>query len=221
MGLVLQLIATSVGMPAPLGSWQGEEVESGIRKTPLSAPMVTVATLNLAGDGQADLTVHGGPDKAIYAYPADNWPWWKDQARFDAVPASFGENLTVKGADEHAVRIGDRFSWGTTELEVSQPRGPCFKFTMLTGRDDMAARMTISGRPGWYYRVLKEGSAPTQGELVRTHTNEEMPTVYEAFIAVYHPRVAVDVLEKVANAKPLAHQWRDALVRRFRAAGLI
>lgn len=208
-------------MPAPLGIWQGEEVVSGIRKTPLSSPTVTVGATNLAGDGQADLTVHGGPDKAVYAYPADNWPWWKEHAHFDAAPASFGENLTVRGADEHAVRIGDRFSWGTAELEVSQPRGPCFKFTMLTGREDMAARMTISGRAGWYYRVLKEGSAPTQGELVRTYTNEEMPTVYEAFIALYHPRVAIDILERVANAETLAHQWRDALVRRFRAAGLI
>lgn len=221
MSLVLKLIATSVGMPAPLGVWHDEEVVSGIRKAPLQSPAVAVGATNIVGDGQADLTVHGGPDKAVYAYPSDHWPWWKEKARFDAAVASFGENLTVEGADEHAIRIGDRFAWGATELEVSQPRAPCFKFTMLTAREDMAAYMTVSARTGWYFRVLKEGDAPTQGELTRTHTNDEMPTVYEAFTAVFHPRVMSDMIERVVNAPPLARDWRFAVLRRLRAAGLV
>src|SRR5262249_39459547 len=128
--------------------------------------------------------------------------------------------LTLVGADEDAIRIGDRFTWGPVELEVSQPRAPCFKFTMLTGREDMSARMTVSGRTGWYFRVLKEGLAPTSGELQRTSTDERMPSIHEAFVAVYHPRVASDIIEKVLVAPALSFAWRNGLLRRLKAAGL-
>ena len=221
MTLSLELLAVSVGMPAPLGVWQGEEIVSGIRKHVVAGDTVTVGSTNIAGDGQADLSVHGGPDKAIYAYPADHWPWWKEQAQFDGAPASFGENLTVRGADEHAVRIGDRFAWGGVTLEVSQPRSPCFKFSMLTAREDMGARMTISGRTGWYFRVLETGTAPVRGPLARVESNAAMPTVHEAFVAVYHPRVRSDAIEKVLAAPALSSAWRGGLIRRLRAAGAI
>jgi MOSC domain-containing protein YiiM len=103
----IELLAVSVGKPAALGIWQDEEVISGIKKTPLSVASVMVGETNIAGDGQADLTVHGGPDKAIYIYAADHWPWWEADAKFTGGPASFGENLTIEGADEHTIRIGD------------------------------------------------------------------------------------------------------------------
>jgi MOSC domain-containing protein YiiM len=180
---------------------------------------VFVGATNIAGDGQADLTVHGGHDKVIYAYPADHWPWWQTEAHFTAAPASFGENLTLAGADEHAVRIGDRFAWGPVALEVSQPRAPCFKFALLTGREDLGPRMTISGRTGWYFRVLQTGEAPTQAKLLRTHTSDAMPTVYEAFVAVYHPRVTGTVIDKVLAAPSLSPAWRDGVLKRLRAAG--
>jgi len=220
MTLALDLLSVNVGMPAPLGTWQGERIISGIRKAPDSGPRVAVGATNIDGDGQADLTVHGGPDKAVYIYPADHWPWWKAQAQFEAAPASFGENLTVRGADEHAIRIGDVFHWGTVKLEVSQPRAPCFKFAMLTGREDLGARMTVSGRTGWYVRVLETGDAPTHGMLTRIATQEAMPTVHEAFVAIYHPRVRSDVIEKVLAAPALSGAWRDGLLRRLKAAGL-
>jgi MOSC domain-containing protein YiiM len=217
----IKLLAVSVGQPAPLGIWEGEEVISGIKKTPLSVASVAVGETNIAGDGQADLTVHGGPDKAVYIYAADHWPWWEAEAKFAAAPASFGENLTIEGADEHEIRIGDRFEWGSAVLEVSQPRAPCFKFTMLTARQDMAARMTVSARTGWYVRVLQTGDAPTSGTLTRTHTDEAMPTVRDAFVAVYHPRVRSDVVERVLSAPKLSPDWRRGILRRLRAAGLI
>jgi MOSC domain-containing protein YiiM len=217
----IELLAVSVGKPAPLGMWQDEEVISGIKKTPLSAASVIVGETNIAGDGQADLTVHGGPDKAIYIYAADHWPWWEADAKFTAAPASFGENLTIEGADEHTIRIGDRFQWGSVELEVSQPRAPCYKFTMLTARHDMAARMTASARTGWYTRVLQAGEASTRGTITRTHTDEAMPTVRDAFVAVYHPRVRSDVIERVLAAPKLSPDWRRGILRRLKAAGLI
>jgi MOSC domain-containing protein YiiM len=221
MSLDLELVAVSVGMPAFLGLWDGERIVSGIRKTRVEGETIAVGETNLTGDGQADLSVHGGPDKAIYAYPADHWPWWKEHAQFDGAPASFGENLTLRGGDEHAVRIGDVFDWGPVTLEVAQPRAPCFKFAMLTERDDMAARMTVSGRPGWYFRVLETGVAPLAGKLTRRATNEAMPTVHEAFVAVYHPRVRSDVIEKVLAAPALSRAWRGGLLRRLKAAGAI
>jgi MOSC domain-containing protein YiiM len=217
----IRLLAVSVGKPAVLGIWQDEEVISGIKKSPLTVASVAVSETNIAGDGQADLTVHGGPDKAVYIYAADHWPWWEADAKFMGAPASFGENLTIEGADEHTVRIGDRFQWGEVELEVSQPRAPCYKFTMLTARHDMAARMTASARTGWYTRVLQTGEAPTRGTITRTHTDEAMPTVRDAFVAVYHPRVRSDVIERVLTAPALSRDWRHGILRRLRSAGVI
>ncbi|MDZ4740487.1 MAG: MOSC domain-containing protein [Alphaproteobacteria bacterium] len=218
MSIALEILAVSAGQPASLGHWQGQPVLSGIRKVPLLGDTVDVRTTNIAGDGQADMTVHGGADKAVYAYPADHWPWWKAEANFDAAPASFGENLTVHGADEHAIRIGDQFAWGQVVLEVSQPRAPCFKFAMFTGREDLSARMTVSTRTGWYFRVLKPGAAPLKGTLARLHTGENQPSVREAFIAVYHPRVMSDVAEKVLAAPALSSAWRSGLQKRLAAA---
>jgi MOSC domain-containing protein YiiM len=215
----LNLLCVSVGVPAPLGVWQGEAVASGIRKSPVPQPSIRVGCTNLEGDGQADMSVHGGVDKAVYAYPVDRWDWWKNEAGFAAHAASFGENLTLQGADEEALRIGDRFSWGTdVVLEVSQPRAPCFKFALMTGREDLPGRMTVSGRTGWYFRVVKDGLAPTRGRLDLIVSDAGMPTVREAFLAMVQPRVSSDVLERVLGAPALAESWRKGLNKRLTAA---
>lgn len=212
MTLILSLLATSVGRPAYLGDWQGERVISGIRKTPLSEFTVAVRQTNIDGDEQADLSVHGGIDGAVYTYSADNWRWWQEEASFSAAPASFGENLTVSGADDDAVRIGDRFLWGQVLLEVSMPRGPCYKFALLTGRQDLGARMTVSGRSGWYSRVLTTGTAPTHGALARIATDESMPSVRETFAALHNPRTPIKTLDKVLAAPALNEGWRETIL---------
>jgi MOSC domain-containing protein YiiM len=215
----LNLLSVSVGLPAPLGVWQGETVASGIRKTPVPRASIRAGLTNLEGDGQADLSVHGGVDKAVYAYPVDHWGWWRDEAGFAAQAASFGENLTLQGVHEAAVRIGDRFSWGPdVVLEISQPRAPCFKFGLMTGRDDLPSRMTVSGRTGWYFRVVTQGVAPTRGRLDLMSTDSDMPTVREAFFAMFQPRVRSDVLERVLAAPALAESWRTGLTKRLSAA---
>jgi len=127
----LRLLSVNVGMPRIIGEMQGEPVLSAFGKYPVTTDMVVVETTNIEGDTQADLRVHGGNDKAVYCYPADNWPWWEREKSFSCRPASFGENLTVEGADETMVAIGDRFRWGDALLEISEPRAPCFKFVML------------------------------------------------------------------------------------------
>lgn len=216
MNLTVELKATSVGKPAPLGEWQGEPVISSIRKTPLTIPIVFVDHTNIEGDQQSDLTVHGGVDKAVYAYSADHWPWWQSAAGYAAGFAGFGENLTIAGASEDEIRIGDNFTWGEVVLEVSQPRAPCYKFVMLTERKEMAARMTVSARTGWYFRVKKTGIAPTSGSLTRISSDPARPSVKETFMAMFHPRVADDVIERVLSASSLNKDWRADVRRRHR-----
>lgn len=216
----MELLSVSVGTPAFLGTWQGEAVSSGIRKHRSVLSRVTVGPTNIEGDGQADLSVHDGRDKAVYVYAADHWNWWREQHGFVGSPAAFGENLTVQGVDEHSVRIGDRFAWGSdVVLEVSQPRAPCFKLALLTGRPEIGTHMTTSGRTGWYCRVVRDGIAPTSGRIERLSSEGVMPTVHEAFAAVFHPRVRSDLVQRVLEAPSLAEIWREGLKKRLRAGG--
>src|SRR5271165_263826 len=120
----LRILSVNVGLPRVLGTLQGEPVLSGFHKDVVTADMVYVSATNIEGDGQADLTVHGGPDKAVYSYPAGHWHWWESEKHLPCAAGTFGENLTLEGADEDAVAIGDRFRWGSVLLEVSQPRAP-------------------------------------------------------------------------------------------------
>lgn len=210
--MMLNILGVSVGRPAPLGRWQDEDIISGIRKAPVNGREIMVRRTNLDGDEQADLTVHGGLDKAIYCYPARHADWWI--ARGVHYRAGFmGENLTVEGADESEVRIGDRFEWGPTLLEVSEPRGPCFKLGLLTGRAEAPAQMTQSGYCGWYVRVLREGAAPVSGAMVRTRTDAAAPTVREAFLVKTRNDMPLARLHEIAAYPALAQSWRESLMR--------
>jgi MOSC domain-containing protein YiiM len=211
----LAVLSVNVGRPRVLGVRAGETVVSGIAKSPVAARQVRVGALNIEGDGQADLTVHGGADKAVYAYPADHWSWWESSHALACAPATFGENLTLKGVDESAVAIGDCFAWGSAILEVSQPRAPCYKFAMHTRREDAPQLMVLSARSGWYLRVVEEGDAPSQNaELVRVEQSGG-PSVRDAFVAALHPRVARELCLRVHDAPALAQSWRAAVARRI------
>jgi len=175
----------------------------------VTSDTVFVGATDIAGDSQADLSVHGGVDKAVYAYPADHWPWWEREYALLCAPAIFGENLTLEGADETAVRIGDRFRWGEALLEVSQPRGPCYKLG-IHAHPDTPRIMTLSARCGWYYRVLEEGNAPARAMLIRVHESAS-PSVRDAFLAAYHPRIEQAARRAVFEAPELAESWRFAV----------
>jgi len=213
----MRLLATSVGRPRVVGSVDGQPVLSGILKHLVTDETIFVASTNIAGDEQADLTVHGGLDKAVYLYPADHWPWWERELGIACKPNSFGENLTVEGADEDSVCIGDRFAWGDAILEVSQPRGPCYKLGLAL-REDAPMRMVMSARCGWYCRVLQEGTAPTSGAITRMSTNVG-PTTRDAFVAAYHPRVPRALREAVHAAPALAEAWKYAVGKRLHLEG--
>ena len=212
----LRIVSVNVARPRIIARVNGEAVESAIGKIPVEADSVFVGRINIEGDRQADLTVHGGPDKAVYAYPVDHWPWWQSKG-FETVPATFGENLTLVGASEDDLHIGDRFCWGDAVLEVSQPRGPCYKLAIHTARADAPQLMTIAARCGWYLRVIEEGRAPAAGSLMtRMSVVSENPSVGEAFRAMYHPRIPREARQKVHDTSTLARAWRAGLASRLK-----
>jgi MOSC domain-containing protein YiiM len=211
----LQLLSVNVSLPKPLGERAGESVLSGIAKEPVSVDRVRVRTLNIDGDGQADLRVHGGVDKAVYAYPADHWEWWNEGHAYACKPATFGENLTLSGAVESDVAIGDRFRWGDALLEISQPRAPCYKFAMHVRHENGPLMMTLSARSGWYLRVIEEGDAPVAGGVLERVTKSGGPTVREAFVAALHPTSARELRQRVHDTGALAEAWRAAVAKRL------
>ena len=127
--------------------------------------MLWLSAINLTGDGQADLSVHGGLDKAVYAYPSEHLDAWSAELDEELGPAPFGENLSTIGGLERDVRIGDVWSWGEATLQVCQPRWPCFKLALYRARTDIQLRMRTNGRTGWYLRVLEPGEVPAAGPI--------------------------------------------------------
>lgn len=207
------LIAVSTAQPRVIWQRNGETVVSAIGKTVVAAERVRVGTLNIVGDAQADLRVHGGSDKAVYSYSADHWHWWETHG-LSCRPATFGENLTLAGVDEAEVCIGDRFRWSDVLLEVSEPRAPCYKLGIHTAREDVPPLMTRSARCGWYFRVIEEGEAPTRNTaLTRVHASGG-PSVRDAFIAALHPSTR-ELCLRVHDAPALAEAWRRTLAKKL------
>ena len=172
------VLSVNVALPSPLMTAKGE-VLSGIRKLPVRG-RVAVRRLGLAGDGQADLRVHGGLEKAVYCYSHDHYAWWDDRLRrSDLTHGAFGENLTVEGMTETEVRIGDIYRVGTAVLQVTQPRSPCFKLVARMGLPDFQKTFLGSGRSGFYCRVLEEGDVAAGDAVERVSTPPDAPTVLE------------------------------------------
>ena len=205
----IELLAVNVGRPAPLA----DGVVSAIRKQRVEAgAWLALSEVNLAGDAQADLRVHGGPDKAVYAYPSEHLPWWRDQLRQPlAEDAPFGENLSTAGATEAEVVVGERWAWGAAVLEVCQPRWPCHKLILHRDGPKAAELLCDTGRSGWYLRVLQQGRVPVDGPI-EVLERPEAPTVLDCFLArtdLHHSNPTR--AEAVIGAPALAEQWRKHL----------
>jgi MOSC domain-containing protein YiiM len=183
------LVSVNVAQPSVVGTRHGRPILSAIGKRPVNAATLHLGMLNLEGDRQADLRVHGGPAKAVYAYPGEHLPRWNDEfegvprdlsAKLDRFgPGSFGENLTTSGWLEDEARLGDVWSWGEALLQVTQPRSPCFKLAMATGRPKLIKRFVETGRTGWYLRVLRPGTVPVAGPILVVGRRPGAPTVLE------------------------------------------
>ena len=221
---MIRLAAVNVGTPTVLATTRGERVWSGIRKAPVDpSAALWLSTVNLSGDGQADLEVHGGPDKAVYAYPSEHLPLWAAELEEpDGLgPAAFGENLGTVGVLEADVRIGDVWSWGAAILQVSQPRWPCFKLALHRGRPDIQARLRGSGRTGWYLRVLEAGEVPAAGPIEVVATDPVGVRGADAHRAMADVHLDDPELARtVAHHPALAAQWSDPLLDRLRRAAV-
>ncbi len=212
----MKVVSINVGLPRRV-PWRGRTIETSIFKAPI-AGRAHIGHHNIDGDEQSDLSVHGGADKAVYAYPTEHYAFWGRELPDAALPwGAFGENFSTEGLLEHDVCIGDRYRVGTVELVVTQPRTPCYKLGIRFGRSDMVKRFQQSGRSGFYLAVEREGEAGAGDVVERLARDERRLTVAEvaALYATDSPDRAL--LEQASEHPSLPVAWREMFGRRLSA----
>lgn len=211
----MRLVSVNVGLPREV-TWQGGTVATGIFKQPVEG-RVKVRRLNLDGDRQADLSVHGGPTRAVYAYSREHYPYWRDQYPAIDMPwGMFGENFTVEGLLEDEVNIGDRLRIGSAEFMITSPRIPCYKLGIKFGRKDIIPRFLKSLRSGFYFSVVKEGEVEA-GDSIRVISKAERSVTVADIVRLYIDKTNKnpDLLQRAIQAEHLPAGWRDYFVRRL------
>ncbi|MFL9458862.1 MOSC domain-containing protein [Tolypothrix bouteillei VB521301_2] len=204
----MKVISVNVGLPREV-VWKGKTVSTGIFKEPVSK-RVMVRPLNLDGDGQADLTVHGGADKAIYVYPFEHYDYWRGELPDTELQlGSFGENFTTTGLREEEINIGDRYRIGTVELMVTQPRLPCYKLGIRFGRADMVKRFLASRRTGFYFRVLQEGEVGAGDTLELISRDDGNITVADITLLYTREKNNPELLHQATQLEALPESWRN------------
>jgi MOSC domain-containing protein YiiM len=203
----MRVLSVNVGLPREV-SWRGKLVRTGIYKVPVGGP-VRIHRLNLDGDHQADLRVHGGPDKAVYAYPAEFYELWgRERPDLDFPWGQFGENLTTEGLLDGNISIGDRFRVGTAELVVTQPRFPCFKLGIKMCRDEFVTEFLERGLLGFYFAVGREGEVQAGDPIVEVSRDVRRFGVTELARLYAHDREDVDGLGRAVELDVLPESWR-------------
>ena len=209
-----RLSSLNIGPPAHIDG--PEPWTSGIYKSPVPG-RIRLSSTNLAGDGQADLTVHGGPDKAICVYSVHHYPLWRDELGVaECGPGWFGENFSVEGQTETQVAVGDAYRIGTAVVQISQPRAPCWKLGRRWHRADMPKLVVESGRTGWYLRVLETGEVECGDALTLLERPFPRFTI-DAINAVKHGRGGtsdLDAARELASCPALAEAWRGGFRKR-------
>ena len=203
----MEVVSVNVGLPKDL-LLHDRSVATGIFKSPV-AGLVRVKALNLDGDQQADLTVHGGPDKAVYVYPSEHYPFWQRALSQNLGWGAFGENLTAAGLAEEAISIGDHLGIGTAVLQVTQPRLPCFKLAAKFQREDIIKRFLDSRRTGFYVRVLNEGALQAGDPIVVLQQEPEHVTIRELTDLYLTKQPERSRIDRVLSVKALATSWRE------------
>lgn len=210
----MKIISLNVGLPR-LVLRNDEPVSTGIFKEPV-AGRVMMRKLNLDGDRQADLSVHGGPEKAVYIYPSEHYDFWKRELPEMNLPwAMFGENLTTTGLFETETHVGDKFRVGAAEVMVTQPRIPCYKLGIRFGRVDIIKRFLISERSGFYVSVLKEGEVAAGDEFQLLEKNASGVTVVDVTRLYSTDRENVDLLRRAIATEELPESWREYFKKRL------
>jgi len=213
----MKLISVNVGQPRRV-PWQGQTVATGIFKEPVEGS-VQLRRLNLDGDQQADLKVHGGPNKAVYVYPSEHYEFWRRELPGTELPwGAFGENFTTEGLLEDGACIGDRFRVGSAVVAVTQPRMPCYKLGIKFGRNDIIKRFLASRRTGFYFSVAEE-DVVRAGDAVELLAREEnrvsVADIVQLYVADYPDP---DLLRQAAGLAALPANWRDYFLQRLQQA---
>ncbi len=209
----MTLISINVGLPREI-THRGQAITTGIFKAPVAGPM-WLGRLNLAGDGQADLRVHGGADKAVYAYPFEHYAFWAGElGRKDFSHGQFGENFTTRGLLEDEVSIGDVFRIGAARVQVTQPRSPCFKLGIRMGDENFPGRFATANRTGFYLRVLEEGVVKAGDAIERIERAAGSMNVREVF-HLRHVGGTRAEYERASRLPGLSPSWRAAFEKRL------
>jgi len=210
----MKLISVNVGQPRRV-PWQGQTVATGIFKEPVEGT-VQLRRLNLDGDQQADLKVHGGPYKAVYVYPSEHYEFWRRELPGTELPwGALGENFTTEGLLEDGTGIGDRFRVGSAVVAVTQPRMPCYKLGIKFGRNDIIKRFLASRRTGFYFSVVEEGEVRA-GDAVEVLAQEENRVSVADIVQLYvADNPDPELLRRAAGLAALPANWRDYFQQRL------
>jgi MOSC domain-containing protein YiiM len=205
-----KVISLNVGLPRTV-YFRGQAVTTGIFKEPIKG-RIKIRRLNLDGDKQADLTVHGGPDKAAYAYPAEHYDYWKKRLPNMKLPwGMFGENFTTEGLLEDQVNIGDVFRIGSSEVVATQPRMPCYKLGVKFGRMDIVKQFMESKLPGIYFRVLKEGEVGP-GDAIELISRDANNVTVKDLVQLVTSKGDMATIRRAVHIKALPEAWRQEFV---------
>lgn len=211
----MKLLSVNVSRPREI-LHNGRVVRTGIFKEPVPG-RVMLRTLNLDGDGQADLTNHGGLHRAVYAYPNENYGYWqRELGRDDLVFGQFGENFTVSGTTEDDARIGDVFRVGGALVQVSQPRPPCFKLGIKMGMPGFLKPFLASGRVGFYLRVLEEGEVGAGDAFELVESDQGRMTVREVSDLLFFEPDNLEGTRRALGIDALSPGWRESFEERVR-----
>ena len=211
----MKIISLNVGKPE-LVIVNDNPVSTSIFKKPIT-DRVMLRTLNLDGDRHADLSVHGGPDKAVYVYPSEHYLFWKHELPEMELPwGIFGENLTTTGLLETETHIGDRFRVGSAEVKVTQPRMPCYKLGIRFERNDIIKRFLVSERTGFYLSVLKEGEVGVGDEFELLERNISDVRVVDVVRLYSSDKRDLDLLRRAIASESLPNNWREHFRERLR-----
>ncbi len=205
----MKVLSVNVGLPRNV-LFNEQIINTAIIKDPVNGPII-LRKLNLDGDKHADLTVHGGIDKAVYSYPEEHYDYWRKQfPNMDLVWGMFGENITTKGLLEDAVNVGDQFQIGSAKLVATQPRMPCYKLGVRFGRMDVIRKFMTSGRPGIYFKVLTEGEIKT-GDKIKFIKRDKNNVTVKDIVTLYINRNNLDNIDTMRRAikiRDLPEGWR-------------
>ena len=214
----MNLVSIQSGMPKLYGdpskkSFSEREWHTGLYKNPVSG-FAEVKSLGLVGDGQADLRVHGGPDKAICVYPSEHYAYWQTTLGIEMNPGAFGENFAISNGTENGVCIGDSFQINDVILQVTQPRQPCWKLARRWQVKNLPALVQQNGRTGWYFRVLQEGKVKAPEEIRLIDRPNEQWTIERSNQVMHHLTKDHEQAAALASLPELSESWKSSLLKR-------